>query len=88
VDLPLLARALAVGAGFACAVSLGEFGATAFLARSDTPTLPVQVVRLLSRPGEVSMGAALALATLLLVVTAAALLVAELLQPALRRATR
>ena len=37
-------RALAVGAGFAFAVSLGEFGATAFLARPDTPTLPVQIV--------------------------------------------
>jgi thiamine transport system permease protein len=88
VELPLLGRALAVGAGFAFAVSLGEFGATAFLARSDTPTLPVQVVRLLGRPGEVSYGAALALATVLLVVTAAALFVAELLQPAVRRATR
>ncbi len=69
VDLPHLARALGVGAGFACAVSLGEFGATAFLARSDTPTLPVQIVRLLSRPGETSYGAAMALATLLMVLT-------------------
>ncbi len=80
VDLPLLRRALAVGAGFAFAVSLGEFGATAFLARSDTPTLPVQVVRLLSRPGEIPYGAAMALATILMVVTAAAVLGAEALQ--------
>jgi len=69
VDLPHLARALGVGAGFACAVSLGEFGATAFLARSDAPTLPVQIVRLLSRPGETPYGAAMALATLLMVLT-------------------
>ena len=74
VDLPHLARALGVGAGFACAVSLGEFGATAFLARADTPTLPVQIVRLLSRPGETPYGAAMALATLLMVVTAAVVL--------------
>jgi thiamine transport system permease protein len=80
VDLPLLRRVLAVGAGFAFSVSLGEFGATAFLARSDTPTLPVQVVRLLSRPGEVPYGAAMALATLLMVVTAAVVLAAEALQ--------
>jgi len=80
VDLPLLRRVLAVGAGFAFAVSLGEFGATAFLARTDTPTLPVQIVRLLSRPGEVPYGAAMALATLLMVVTAAVVLAAEALQ--------
>jgi len=80
VDLPLLRRALVVGAGFAFAVSMGEFGATAFLARSDTPTLPVQVVRLLSRPGEIPYGAAMALATVLMVVTAGAVLGAEALQ--------
>ena len=82
VDVPLLSRALAVGAGFAFAVSIGEFGAPAFLARSDTPTLPVQVVRLLSRPGEVPYGAAMALATVLMAVTAGAVLAAEGLQRA------
>ena len=80
VDVPLLTRSLAVGAGFAFAVSLGEFGATAFLARSDTPTLPVQIVRLLSRPGEIPYGAAMALATILMAVTASAVLAAEALQ--------
>jgi thiamine transport system permease protein len=85
VDVPLLGRSLAVGAGFAVAVSLGEFGATAFLARSDTPTLPVQIVRLLSRPGEVPYGAAMALATVLMVVTASAVLTAEALQGRRRR---
>ena len=34
VDLPIAARATAVGGGFAAAVSLGEFGATAFIAPS------------------------------------------------------
>ncbi len=83
-DLPMLSRALAVGAGFAVAVSLGEFGATAFLARSDTPTLPVQIVRLLGRPGQVPYGAAMALATLLMLLTAAVMLAAEFLQPTSR----
>jgi thiamine transport system permease protein len=81
VDLPLLSRALAMGAGFAVAISLGEFGATAFLARSDTPPLPVQIVKLLSRPGDASYGAAMALATLLMVVTTAVVLLTERLQP-------
>ena len=49
------ARSL-VGAGFAFAVSLGEFGATVFLARPDTPTLPVAIVRLLGRPGASNFG--------------------------------
>jgi thiamine transport system permease protein len=88
VDLPLLSRALAVGAGFAFAVSLGEFGATAFLARTGTPTLPVQIAQLLDRPGEVRYGAALALATVLMVVTVVCLLLTELVQPATRRVTR
>ena len=51
VDRPLLARAALVGAAFAFAVSVGEFGATAFLARTGDPTLPIAIVRLLGRPG-------------------------------------
>lgn len=77
VDGRALAPALAVGAGLAAAVSLGEFGATAFLARSGEPTLPVVVVRLLGRPGEANVGTAAAAATLLMLVTACVVLVAE-----------
>src|SRR5262249_47893319 len=43
VDLPMVGRALLVGAGFAFAVSIGEFGATTFLIRTGTPTLPVAI---------------------------------------------
>ena len=77
VDGRALAPALAVGAGLAAAVSLGEFGATAFLARTGEPTLPVVVVRLLGRPGEANVGTAAAAATLLMVVTAAVVLLAD-----------
>ena len=52
IDLPIVSRALAVAAGFAFAISLGEFGATVFLARPDRPTLPVAIFRFLGRPGE------------------------------------
>ena len=51
VDGPIVARAALVGAGFAFAVSLGEFGATLFIARPDTPTLPIAIYRLLGLPG-------------------------------------
>ncbi len=77
VDGRALARALAVGAGLAAAVSLGEFGATAFLARTSEPTLPVVVVRLLGRPGEANVGEAAAASTLLMLVTAAVVLLAD-----------
>ena len=43
--------ALLVAAGFAFAISLGEFGATVFIARPDDPTLPVVIYRLLGQPG-------------------------------------
>ncbi|MFJ5839606.1 ABC transporter permease [Streptomyces shenzhenensis] len=81
VDLPLVRRALLVAAGFAFAVSLGEFGATVFIARPDNPTLPVAVARLLGRPGDLNYGQAMALSTILMVVCAAALLVLERLRP-------
>ncbi|MGI5340349.1 ABC transporter permease [Streptomyces sp. CA-181903] len=77
VDLPMVGRALAVAAGFAFAVSLGEFGATVFIARPDNPTLPVAVARLLGRPGELNYGQAMALSTILMLVCAVALLVLE-----------
>ncbi|MFF4788873.1 ABC transporter permease [Streptomyces sp. NPDC001276] len=80
VDLPLVRRALLIGAGFAFAVSLGEFGATVFIARPDRPTLPVAVARLIGRPGDLNYGQAMALSTILMVVCAVALLVLERLR--------
>ncbi|MGW8377898.1 iron ABC transporter permease [Streptomyces sp. ODS28] len=77
VDLPLVRRALLVAAGFAFAVSLGEFGATVFIARPDSPTLPVAVSRLLGRAGDLNYGQAMALSTVLMLVCAATLLVLE-----------
>jgi thiamine transport system permease protein len=80
IDVPVVSRALAVGAGFAAAVSLGEFGATSFLARTDAPTLPVAIGRLLSRPGDANVGQAAALSVLLVVITAAVVLLTERLR--------
>jgi len=78
VDLPIAARALAVGAGFSFAVSLGEFGATSFLPRNpDRLTAPLALFRLLGTPGETLRGQAMALAVVLMVLTAASVLVIE-----------
>ena len=60
VDVPVLWRPLLAAAGFAMAVSLGEFGATSFLARDDNPTLPVVIYRLIGRPGTENAGMAMA----------------------------
>lgn len=68
VDLPILARAALVAAIFSFTISLGEFGATSFLARPEFPTLPVAIFRFISQPGGLNYGQALAMSTLLLAV--------------------
>jgi thiamine transport system permease protein len=80
IDVPIAGRALAIAAGFAFAISLGEFGATVFLARPDSPTLPVAIFRFLGRPGELNVGQAYALAVILMVVTVISILVIERLR--------
>jgi thiamine transport system permease protein len=80
IDLPIAGRAFAVAAGFAFAMSLGEFGATVFLARPETPTLPVAIYRFLSRPGELNAGQAYALAVILMVVVAVSVLLVDRLR--------
>ncbi|MBJ29979.1 MAG: iron ABC transporter permease [Acidimicrobiaceae bacterium] len=78
VDGPLAVRALAVGAAFSVAVSLGEFGATSFLPRHpDRLTAPLALFRLLGVPGGALRGQAMALAVVLMLLTAAAVLVIE-----------
>lgn len=77
IDVPIAARALAVAAGFAFAISVGEFGATVFLSRPDAPTLPVAIFRFLGRPGELNAGQAYALAVILMAVTTAAILLVD-----------
>jgi thiamine transport system permease protein len=82
VDVPIAARALGLAVGFAFAVSLGEFGATSFLARPDAPTLPVVIFRLIGRPGAQNYGMALAASVVLAVITAGIMAVAERLRGA------
>ena len=77
VDLPLLARPLAVAAGLALAVSLGEFGATVFVARADRPTVPVAIFRFLGRPGAENVGTAMALCVVLMALVAAVAVISE-----------
>jgi thiamine transport system permease protein len=77
VELPLLARPLAVAAGLAFAVALGEFGATVFVARADWPTVPVAIFRFLGRPGAANVGTAMALCVVLMGLVVAVALLSE-----------
>lgn len=77
IDLPLVAPALAVAAGFAAAISLGEFGATALLGRNGTPTAPFAITRLLGAPGSANRLAADALALVLVGLTLVVMAIAE-----------
>lgn len=70
VELPLIAPALLVGATFAFAISMGEFGASLILVRSEFTTMPVAIFRFLGLPGEANLGMALGMSCLLMAVVA------------------
>jgi len=80
VDLPVVWKPLLAAAGFAFAVSLGEFGATSFLARDEHPTLPVVIFQLIGRPGADNYGMALAASVVLAATTALVMLAVERLR--------
>ena len=67
IDVPLLAPALRRTAGLSAAISLGEFGATSFLTRSDSTTIPIAIQQLLGHPGDTLTNSAFALAALCVV---------------------
>jgi thiamine transport system permease protein len=80
VDLPIVGRAVLAAAGFSFAIAVGEFGATVFLARGQLPTMPVAIFRLLGRPGAANFGQAMAMATILMAVTATAMVLIDRLR--------
>ena len=77
IDIRRMLRPLASAAGFAAAISLGEFGATSFLTRAGRDSVPMAIDHLLSRAGDVPRAQAFALATLLLVMTATVVMFAD-----------
>lgn len=77
VDLPIMARAITAGAVFAFTMSLGEFGATLFIARPEYSTMPVAIYRFLGQPGTMNYGQAMAVSSMLMLVTAVGFLFIE-----------
>ncbi|HLV35198.1 MAG TPA: iron ABC transporter permease [Spirillospora sp.] len=82
IELPLISRGLIVGATFAFTISMGEFGASLFIARPNIPTMPIIIYRLLSQPGALNVGQAMAMSVLLMAVCAASFLVIERIRTA------
>lgn len=80
IELPIIGRSLLVAAVFAFTISLGEFGATSLIARPEYPTIPVAIYRFISQPGAINYGQALAMSTILMLVTSAGILLIERLR--------
>ena len=80
VDWPIVIRATLSAAVFAFTISLGEFGATSLVVRPEYPTLPIAIARFLSQPGGLNYGQAMAMATVLMVVCCAGILLIERLR--------
>jgi thiamine transport system permease protein len=77
IDLPILRRATLTAATFAFTISLGEFGATLLISRPEYPTIPVAIERFLSQPGGLNYGQAMAMATILMLLTVTSILLIE-----------
>jgi thiamine transport system permease protein len=77
IDFPILSRATLTAATFAFTISLGEFGATLLINRPEYPTIPIAIQRFLSQPGGLNYGQAMAMATLLMILTTASILLIE-----------
>ncbi len=74
VEVPLLSQALLVAGAFSLALSLGEMTAAAMLSQGELVTVPLSIYRFLSAR---RFGAASAMATLLILLTVAAVAVWE-----------
>ena len=81
VDLPIVGRSMGAAGGFAFVMALGEFGATSFLARADTTTLPVLIGSALNRPGAENLATAMAASVVLVIATVVAVVVVEAFRP-------
>lgn len=80
IDLPLLSRGIVVGATFAFTVSMGEFGASLFVAQRESVTIPVVIYRLIGDPGMASYRQSLAMSVVLMLVCASGFLIIERLR--------
>lgn len=74
IELPLLLPGIIMAGLFSFAISIGEFGATTFLAKANFATIPVGIYRLINTR---NIGAATAFSTILIIVTVISFIVIE-----------
>jgi thiamine transport system permease protein len=66
VESGMIKGVLLTAAGYAAIISVGEFGASSFLAYGSEGTIPTLLFRLIVRPGEQNYGMAMAISSLLI----------------------
>ena len=67
IQVPLVRKAILLATIYVVVVSMGEFGAANFLAYGDQATLPTVLYQLISHPGAINYGMALAASTILII---------------------
>jgi thiamine transport system permease protein len=70
IESKMIRGVLLTALGFAGLISLGEFGASSFLANGSQATVPTLLYRLIARPGEQNYGMAMAVSAILIVLSA------------------
>jgi thiamine transport system permease protein len=70
IESKMVRGVLLTALGFAAIVSIGEFGASSFLANGSQATIPTLLYRLISRPGEQNYGMAMAVSAILILLSA------------------
>jgi thiamine transport system permease protein len=66
VESGMIKGVLLTAAGYAAIISVGEFGASSFLAYGSEGTIPTLLFRLIARPGEQNYGMAMAVSAILI----------------------
>jgi thiamine transport system permease protein len=67
IESGIIKGVLLTAAGYAAIISVGEFGASSFLAYGSEGTIPTLLFRLIARPGEQNYGMAMAVSAILIV---------------------
>jgi thiamine transport system permease protein len=70
IESRMIRSVLLTSLGFAAIISIGEFGASSFLANGSQATIPTLLFRLISRPGDQNYGMAMAVSAILIVLSA------------------
>jgi thiamine transport system permease protein len=70
IESRMIRGVLLTSLGFAAIISVGEFGASSFLANGSQATIPTVLFRLIARPGDQNYGMAMAVSAILIVLSA------------------